>query len=97
LSPDGTRIAFKKRSQATGPVHWGIAVYDLKSGAETLIAERNSVDDQLEWLDLQHVLYSMPSGEADRSPTTEVWVARADGGGQPERLLPGAYSPAVLR
>ena len=97
LSPDGTRIAFKKRATEPGPVHWSVAVFELASGRETALAERNSVDDQLEWLDAGHVLYSMPAGEGGSSSTTDVWVAQADGRGTPERLLFGAYSPAVAR
>ena len=97
LSPDGTRVAFKKRSAAGGPVRWSIAVMDLETGHEVSVAERNSVDDQIEWLDEGHVLYSRPAGTEGASPSTDVWVARADGSGDSQRLLSNAYSPAVLR
>lgn len=97
LSPDGRRVAFKQRSTAPGPVHWSIAVLDLENDRVVPIAERNSVDDQIEWLDDGHVLYSMPVDPTGNSASTDVWMANADGGGEPRRLLGSAYSPAVLR
>ena len=98
LSPDGRRIAFKQRFTDDGRVQWHIAVFDLASGRETVLAEGRSVDDQLEWLDDRRVLYSMPAGEGGSGATTDVWVARVNGGGGgPERFLGNAYSPAVLR
>ncbi len=96
LSPDARHIAFKKRVAVPGPVAWQVAVYDLDDGHETLLAEHNSVDDQLEWLDGGRVLYSRPSEPGGASATTDVWVLPSDGSGEAERLLPGAYSPAVL-
>jgi dipeptidyl aminopeptidase/acylaminoacyl peptidase len=97
LSPDGRRIAFKKRATTTGPVHWHIAVLEMERGIETVLDERQSVDDQLEWLDDGRVLYSMPAGESGSSATTDVWMIATDGRGTPELLLSGAYSPAVQR
>jgi hypothetical protein len=70
-------------------------VLDLDRGRETLLDERQSFDDQLEWLDDGRVLYSMPAGASRPIATTDVWMIPTDGRGPPERLLPGAYSPAV--
>lgn len=95
LSPDGRRIAFKKRAASAGSVHWNIAVLDLEQGSETLLEERRSVDDQLEWLDDERVLYAISAGESGSSATTDVWMIAADGSGTPEQLLPAALSPAV--
>jgi hypothetical protein len=94
LSPDGTRIAFKKHGEL-GPGQWRLAVYDLRTGAETLLAETRSVDDQAEWLDDEHVLYGLPRGE-EGTASTDVWVVPADGTGSPAVLIPDAWSPAVL-
>jgi WD40-like Beta Propeller Repeat len=87
LSPDGTRIAFKKRT-ASAAVPWRLTVLDLRTMRETPLAESRSVDDQAEWLDDDHVLYGLDGA---------VWSLRADGTGRPARLIPGAASPAVLR
>lgn len=87
LSPDGTRIAYKKRVDSDSGI-WRLTVLDLKTLRETPLAETRSVDDQAEWLDDDRVLYGI-----DR----EVFVVPADGGGKPRRLIGSAASPAVLR
>ncbi len=97
LSPDGRQIAFKKRVTGGSSVHWQIAVLDLDSGQQRVLAENRSVDDQLEWLDDARVLYSMPRQDGSPGASTAVWVARVDGSRGPELLLDNAYSPAVLR
>ena len=47
LSPDGTRVGFKK---ALSRGDWRVAVLDLHTLKETILAETRSVDDQVEWL-----------------------------------------------
>ncbi|HEX2996602.1 MAG TPA: hypothetical protein VHP14_17380, partial [Anaerolineales bacterium] len=47
LSPDGTRVAFKKLTP-TGL--WQLTVLDLATMKETSLAEKESIDDQVEWL-----------------------------------------------
>lgn len=86
LSPDGTRIAYKKLVGDSGI--WRFTVLDLKTMAETPIAETRPIDDQLEWLDAGHLLYRV--GE-------EIWTVPADGSGTPERYLATADSPAAVR
>lgn len=95
LSPDGTRVAFKHRGgQAAG--NWHIAVYDLAAGTTTVLSEKRSVDDQIEWLDYQHVIYGLP--RAGTGPTaSDVWTVSADGNGTPSLFIPDAWSPAVIR
>lgn len=96
LSPDGSSVAYKKRLSSTGTPAWRIAVLDLDSGTETMIADERSVDDQVEWLDDHHLLYaiSRPGSEAT---VTDVWVTPADGSGTPRIAIPEAGSPAVVR
>ncbi len=96
LSPDGTKIAYKKRLPQPVPVRWRIAVLDLASGAETMIADDRSVDDQVEWLDDGQLLYAIPR-PGDEATVTDVWVTPADGTGQPKIAIPEAGSPAVVR
>jgi uncharacterized repeat protein (TIGR01451 family) len=92
LSPDGTRIGFKKRlDNGSGVPVWRFHVLDVATGKETPLAEARSVDDQLEWLDDNTVVYGSPdSGQA-------VFAVPADGTGQPRQLLGEALSPAVVR
>jgi len=95
VSPDGTHVAYKKRAgQPAG--HWRVAVLDLATGTERLLAERRSVDDQVEWLDARSVMYGLPRTGA-QAGTSDVWRAPADGSGKPELLIAGAWSPAVVR
>src|SRR5262249_48869127 len=57
LSPDGTRIGYKK-AVSHNPTKWRFHVLDLATGKETPLSETRSVDDQLAWLDNSHLLYS---------------------------------------
>jgi hypothetical protein len=84
ISPDNTRIAYKKWLGN----RWRLHVLDLKTMQETPLAEERPVDDQVEWLDNNRILYGM-------SPDT--WVVPADGGGAPRKFLSDALSPAVVR
>jgi hypothetical protein len=92
VSPDGTRIGFKKQIAGPqykgGPVRWRFMVLDLRIGRETPLSELRSIDDQLEWLDDSHLVYS------DGLNVLEV---NADGSGRPRILIRNADSPAVVR
>jgi hypothetical protein len=93
LSPDGTRIAFKKRIEhGLSPVTWRIAVLDLKTKHVTLLSEKRSVDDQVEWEDNEHILYGVSEPHAVES---DVWRVNADGSGKPEKAMTGAWSPSI--
>lgn len=85
LSPDGTRLAFKKRVDA---VSWRLAVLDLATMTETVLAETASIDDQAAWLDSETVMYAKGS---------DVWATPANGSGSPHLLITGASSPSILR
>ena len=93
LSPDGTRLAFKKRiGGASG--WWQLAVLDLSTMTDQpLWNESRSVDDQVEWLDGQHVMYHLTG----KSTAADLWSAATDGVTPPSLVLANAYSPAVLR
>lgn len=86
LSPDGTRLGYKKR--VGGKRIWRLHVLELATGRETALAETRGVDDQVEWLDNDRLLYGI-----DRA----VWAVSADGTGSPARFEPAAESPAVVR
>ena len=96
LSPDGARIAFKKRINDT-PGEWRLAILDLSTLQDTLLNDDRSVDDQVEWLDDQHVLYAIADASTPGQLATNIWVATTDGSEQPRVYLAGALSPAVVR
>jgi uncharacterized repeat protein (TIGR01451 family) len=87
LSPDGKRLAFKKRVGASQGVTWRFHVLDLTTMTETPLAEPRSLDDQIEWLDDRQVVY----GDG-----RNVWSVPADGSGKPAKVLSQASSPTVL-
>ena len=96
LSPDGTRIAFKRVTAGSGPtVHWTPAIMDLATGEVVTLPESRSIDDQIEWLDDTTILYGMP--RAHDSGDTDVWALGADGSGAPRILIEHAWSPSVVR
>ncbi len=94
LSPDGTRIAFKKRT-STGPViSWTVAVLTLSDGSVKVLPESRNVDDQPEWLNNETVLYGLPRGTGVGD--SDVWSIAADGSTSPSLLIEHAWSPTVL-
>lgn len=95
VSPDGTRVAYKRRKTIGGAVMWDIRVLRLGDGHEIALPDERSIDDQLEWLDNEHVLYSVP--DKSSPAVTNVWINRADGTGTADIFLEDAYSPALLR
>jgi Tol biopolymer transport system component len=93
LSPDGKRLAFKHKVRDGDNPQWVPAVLDLKTMKHTVLAETRSVDDQIEWLDDDTVVYAVDSGEG----AVDVFATPADGGGAPTLFLTDADSPAVVR
>jgi hypothetical protein len=96
LSPDNRRVAFKRRMPGIRLL-WRIHVLDLETGAETMLSETRSVDDQVEWLDDQTILYGLPNEARKASPSMDIWAVPADGTGAPRLFLRDADSPAVVR
>jgi hypothetical protein len=97
ISPDNTRIAFKKRAPEGGLPRWRLYVLDLGSLTETAVAETRFIDEQVEWLDDARILYTQPDSESQNAGSSDVWVVRADGTGQPALLLRAAASPTLLQ
>ena len=93
LSPDGTKIAFKRRVPGLG-VAWRLEVMDLSTGQVTAVKERRSIDDQPEWLDDRTVLYGMPRAGNDGS---DVWAVDVVADSLPAVAIEYAWSPAVVR
>ncbi|GAA2805744.1 TolB family protein [Crossiella cryophila] len=86
LSPDGTRLAYKKRVGE----QWRLHVLGLATGVETALAETANVDDQPAWLDAGTIGYARST---DGRPT--LHAVPADGSGAPRALRSGS-SPAAL-
>ncbi len=95
LSPDGTRIAFKKLVPGDGATRWTVAVLDLATMTEIVVDEDRNVDDQVEWLDDATLLYGLP--REDEAGVTDVWAVDAQDGAVPRLFIPQAWSPSVVR
>lgn len=95
LSPDGTRIAYKKNTGSPLAAHWRVAVLDLASGKETVLSEQRSVDDQIEWRDDQTLLYGLARDGA--AGDSDIWQIMADPASRPSLYIEHAWSPSVLR
>ena len=89
LSPDGTRLAYKRRLPNKT---WQLWVYDLRDRRRTQLAEPQPVDDQALWLDDGTVAYT----RRDLSGENAVWSVPADGSGHPVRMVDQAESPSLL-
>jgi WD40-like Beta Propeller Repeat len=85
LSPDGTRLVYKKL--VGNPPAWRYHALELATGRETALPETRAVDDQAEWLDDSHVLYRVEE---------DVWASPL-AGGRPRLYRRGADSPALVR
>jgi hypothetical protein len=85
LSPDGTRLAFKRVVGDDG--NWRLFVLDLRTMKANRLAGNDPIDDQAEWLDDGHVVYANDN---------KLWKVAADGSGRPRQILSYAFSPTVI-
>ncbi|QKZ19090.1 TolB family protein [Streptomyces chartreusis] len=92
LSPDGTRIAYKKRVKGASPdAPWRLYVLNLHTMKETSTAEQRNIDDQALWADSSTLVYALPGDYG-----SDLWTIPADGAGEARRLMPSALAPAYL-
>ncbi|MEV5955073.1 TolB-like translocation protein [Streptomyces sp. NPDC051987] len=93
LSPDGTRVAYKKRVKGLPrDAPWRLYVLDLKTLRETPLAEPRSVDDQAVWKNTRTIVYALPGDYG-----ADLYEIPADGSGTPHRLLRSGVSAAFLQ
>ncbi|WP_134765948.1 hypothetical protein [Nocardioides sp. 1609] len=97
LSPGGGQVAYKVAGAGGRPdSHWTIGVLDLATGTERLLTgQRATIDDQVEWLDDDTLLYGLP--RSDEAGVTDVWSLDVDPDAEPRLLVADAWSPAVVR
>ncbi|MGW1405212.1 TolB family protein [Streptomyces sp. NPDC002403] len=93
LSPDNTRLAFKKKVSDDAAAPWRLYVLDLRTMRETPLAEQHSVDDQAAWTDDDTLAYALPGGSGRGS---DVWTVPADGTGTPRVAVEGGSSPVAV-
>jgi hypothetical protein len=93
LSPDGTRIVFKKRVSTSLEAPWRLYVLDLATLKETPLAETRSIDDQAAWLGDDTVMYDVPQAHGSGY---DIWDVPADGSGSPKMIIPNGFSPTAI-
>jgi hypothetical protein len=90
-----------------------VSVLDVATMADHPVADSRNVDDQVEWLDNDTVMYGRPSNPKDSaaatqaapgvpatstgSVSTDTWTVPADGSGSPKLVVPGAWSAVPIR
>jgi hypothetical protein len=85
LSPDGKQIAYKSRID--DEARWRLRVLDVATLDDHAVAEERSIDDQVEWLDNDTLVYS---------DGRNVYTVPADGSGASAVLVRDATSPVRL-
>ncbi|MGW4113592.1 TolB family protein [Actinosynnema sp. NPDC004786] len=91
LSPDGTKVAYKKRIGRLGP--WELAVLDLETGEERRLPGTAGVDDQATWLDDDRLAFAAVPKDAKLA---SIHVVPADGSSAAVLLIPDATSPSPV-
>lgn len=85
LSPDGKQIAYKSR--IGDEARWHLRVLEVATLDDHAVAEDRSIDDQVEWLDDDTLVYS---------DGRNVYTVPADGSGASTVLVRDATSPVRL-
>lgn len=93
LSPDGTTIVAKEQRGD----RFQLVAIDVETGARRDLGETRSVDDQIEWLDNDSILYGIVNEDegTEAQPAWDVYVLDTAPGASPQLLIPFADSPAV--
>ena len=95
VSPDGSKVAYKV-VRSTGDHRWSVAVLDLATGRQTVLPNDGAtIDDQVEWLDGDTLLYGLP--REDQAGVSDVWAVDVDGRTPPRLFIEQAWSPSVVR
>jgi len=91
LAPDGRHLVVKRLNDERGV--WQLAVIDLRTWVERDLNQGpRSVDDQVEWLDNDHVMFHDVVDD-----TTAIWLLPIDGIAAPRVFVRDAFSGTAQR
>lgn len=93
-SPDGSRLVYKQRRSGgfARPDRFVLVVHDLATGTRRQLEDAGHVDDQVEWLDDDTVLF----GGIGTDGRSTIWSFDLDEAGDARPFLRDASSPAVV-
>lgn len=91
LSPDGSKVAYKKRIGRLGP--WDLAVLDLATGEERRLPGTAGVDDQATWLDNDRLAFSAVPKDAKLA---SIHTVPANGQTSATLIIKDATSPSPI-
>lgn len=96
VSPSG-RYVVVKRPDARIDAPLALILHDLETGEEQLLNEPRFVDDQVEWLDDDTILYALPRDNELIQPVFDIWALDIGADAVATMVVPYADSPAVYR
>lgn len=93
VSPDGTTVVAKEMRGD----RFQLVAIDVETGARRDLGETRSVDDQIEWVDDDTIVYGLPNDAEGTAaqPVFDIWALDVTPGAEPRLLVPFADSPAV--
>ena len=96
LSPDGSKVAYKieRRPGRPDPLDRRRPRPGHRQGGPARPTRPRSVDDQVQWLDDDTLLYGLPRD--DETGVTDVWPVDTYPDAKPSLLIEDAWSPAVI-
>lgn len=94
ISPNGATIVAKEQRGD----HFQLVAIDVATGTRRDLGETRSVDDQVEWLDNDSILYAVVNEDegTEAQPAYDVYVLNTAPGASPRLLIPFADSPAAV-
>ena len=94
VSPDGLTIVAKEQRGD----QFQLVAIDVATGTRRDLGETRSVDDQVEWLDNDSILYAIVNEDegTEAQPAYDVYVLNTAPGASPRLLIPFADSPAAV-
>jgi hypothetical protein len=90
LSPDGRTIVYKQRVADSDRVEWRLWAIDTETMERRPLTEDRNVDDQVEWRDATHILYS------PETIVPSVWTLDVTSAEPPTLFADDVVSPAVV-
>ncbi|WP_260478858.1 hypothetical protein [Kibdelosporangium aridum] len=91
LSPDGTRVAYKKRP--TPLDKWELVVLDLRTNQEVKLPGTGGIDDQAAWIDERTLAFGMAKDEKK----TAIFFVPADASAPAHAEIDNGASPVSVK